>query len=144
VATEGAGWAERIVLGLTWVVLAAIGLLLGVIEVFLIPQRLFGGVHGLAALLALVGNALLVSFGGVATRSYVGAVVPMLTWIVAVFLAGLVRPGGDVIIPGRIPTDPAVVWVGQAVLLLGIFGCAFGLVATAYFTARSNAPKPQG
>jgi hypothetical protein len=143
VATEDAGWAEQAVLVLTWIVLGAIGLLAGVIEVFLIPQRVLGGVHGLAVLLAFVGNAALVTFGGVATRTYAGAVVPMLTWIFAVFFAGLVRPGGDVIIPGRIPADPAVVWVGQATLIVGIVGCALGLVGTAYFTARSNPPKRQ-
>ena len=40
----------------TYVVLGCVGVLMATIEAFLVPQRLMGGVEGLSALLAVLGN----------------------------------------------------------------------------------------
>jgi hypothetical protein len=126
----------------TYVVLAAIGLVLGVIEAFLVPQRIFGGVEGLSAVLAFVGNAIVGSLGGVGTRTMVGAIVPIASWFVAVGALTVYAPGGDVVIAGKLPTDPGVVVTGTAFLILGILAGGVALVVTSHYTRRVNAPTP--
>jgi hypothetical protein len=125
---------------MTYLVLLAIGLLLGAMDAFLVPQRLFGGVEGLAAVLALVGNTAVGSFGGLATRSMIGAIVPAVGWFVAVGVLMTIAPGGDVVIAGRLPADPGVVDVGMALLVLGIFGAGIALLVTSRYTKRVHAP----
>jgi hypothetical protein len=130
----------------TYVVLVAIGVLLGVIEAFLVPQRLFGGIEGLAAVLALVANAAVGTFGGLGTRTTAGAVAPIAGWFVAVAVLALVAPGGDVVLAGKLPADPGVVVTGSAFLILGVVGGAIALtvamLAGARYTRRANAPTP--
>jgi hypothetical protein len=117
----------------TYVVLAAVGVMLGVIETFLVPQRLFGGVEGLAAVLALVVNAAIASFGGIGTRSFAGAIVPTLGWLLTVGVLITWSPGGDVVLAGKLPTDPGVVVVGDAYLIAGFLAGAISLVMTARY-----------
>jgi hypothetical protein len=124
----------------TYVVLAGIGVLLGAIEAFLVPQRLFGGIEGLSVVLAVIGNAGLGTAAGVATRSFMGALVPVAAWFVTVGFVSSYAPGGDVVLPGRLPADPGIVHVATAFLLLGVVSGAAGLVATSYFTRRANRP----
>jgi Family of unknown function (DUF6113) len=139
VATQA---AERTVLAATYVVLAAIGVLLGVIESFLVPQRIFGGVEGLAVVLAVAGNGLVGTLGGIGTRTIAGAVAPVMGWFVAVAVLTAVAPGGDVVLPGQLKSDPGVTHVTAAFLILGVLAGAIGLVATARYTKRVNPPTP--
>lgn len=127
-------------LAATYVVLAGIGILLGVIEAFLVPQRLFGGIEGLSVVLAVVGNAGLGTAAGIATRSFMGAVVPVAAWFVTVGFISTYAPGGDVVLPGRLTQDPGVVHVTTAFLLLGVVAGVAAIVATSYFTRRVNRP----
>jgi hypothetical protein len=122
----------------TYVVLAAIGVMLGVIETFLVPLRLFDGVEGLAAVLALVVNAAVASFGGVGTRSFAGAIVPTLGWLLTVGVLISWSPGGDVVLAGKLGADPGVVVVGDAYLIAGFLAGGISLVVTARY-ALSNA-----
>lgn len=126
----------------TYVVLAAIGVLLGVIEAFLVPLRLFGGIEGLSAVLALVGNAAIGSFGGIGTRTLAGAITPILGWFVAVGVLAVVAPGGDVVLAGKLAADPGVVVAGTAFLFLGVIGGAIALVVTVRYTRHGIAPTP--
>jgi hypothetical protein len=134
--------AEVGVLVATYVVLAAIGVVLGLIEAFLVPQRMFGGLEGLSAVLAFVGNAVVGSLGGVGTRTITGAVVPITTWFLTVVVLSFYAPGGDVVIAGKLPADPGVVVTGMAFLIVGILGGGVALVVTAHYTKRGNAPTP--
>jgi hypothetical protein len=127
----------------TYVVLVAIGLLLGVIECFLVPQRVFGGVEGLSALLGFVGNAAVGTFGGLGTRSPGGVFATAGGWFTAIAVFGFIPgPGGDIIIPGRLPADPGVVDVGLGLVVLGIFGAGIALLLTSRYTKRVIAPTP--
>ena len=126
----------------TYVVLAAIGVLLGVIEAFLVPLRLFSGIEGLAAVLALLGNMAVGAFGGIGTRTTAGAVAPIAGWFAAVAALSLAAPGGDVVLAGKLPADPGVVVTGTAFLFLGVIGGAIALVVTVRYTRRRIAPTP--
>jgi hypothetical protein len=134
--------AERAVLIVTYVVLVAIGVLLATIETFLVPLRLAGGVEGLSAVLALLGNAVVGSIGGAGTRTTLGAILPGFGWFVAVAFFTFYVPGGGVVIPGALPVDPGIVAVGLALLILGIFGIGLALLVTSRYTARVIAPTP--
>jgi hypothetical protein len=126
----------------TYVVLLAIGVLLGVIEAFLVPQRLFGGLEGLAAVLAVTGNIVIGCFGGIGTGRMAGAVAPILGWFLAVGVILIVAPGGDVVLAGKLPGDPGVVVAGMAFLYGGVIACAIPLVVTMRYTRHRIAPTP--
>jgi hypothetical protein len=123
----------------TYVVLAAIGVMLGVIETFLVPQRLFGGVEGLAVVLALVVNGTVGSFGGIGVRSFAGAIVPTFGWLVTVGVLITWSPGGDVVLAGKLGTDPGVVVVGDAYLISGFLAGGISLVVTARYALSNRA-----
>jgi hypothetical protein len=126
----GTHGAELVVLLATYVVLAAIGVVLAVIEAFLVPQRMFGGIEGLSAVLAFVGNVAVGSLGGIGTRTTTGAILPIASWFVAVGVLTTYSPGGDVVIAGKLPADPGVVVAGTAFLILGILAGGVALVVT--------------
>lgn len=139
---------ERGVLWAICLVLAAIGLILGTIESFLVPLRLFNGVEGLSVVLAVVGNAFIGTLAGLATRSLAAAVMPVVGWVIAVGALLLVAPGGDVVFVGKLPVDPGVVVVGDVFLFAGILAGAVALVFTVRairsdYTERANPPTPQ-
>jgi hypothetical protein len=131
---------ERSILLATYVALLAVGVLLGVIEAFLVPQRFFGGTEGLSALLAFGGNLAVGLLGGIGTRTWAGCASPLVGWFVATAFVTAFAPGGDVIIPGSLPTDPGVVDVGMACLILGILGGGLAVALTSRYTRRSKAP----
>jgi hypothetical protein len=141
-SAAGRQGSELGILLATYVVLLAIGALLGVIETFLVPQRLFGGVEGLSAVLALLGNAAVGSFGGIGTRTMAGAVAPIIGWFITVGILSVVAPGGDVVLAGKLPSDPGVVVAGTAFLFCGVIGSAVALVVTVRYTKRGIAPTP--
>lgn len=129
----------------TYVVLAAIGVVLAIIESFLVPQRIWGGIEGLSAVLAFVGNAVIGSLGGLGTRTVAGAIVPIASWFVTVGFVSIYAPGGDVVIAGKLPADPGVVVTGEAFLLLGVLAGGVALVVTvrhlkSRYTRGANAP----
>jgi hypothetical protein len=132
---------EVIVLDL---VLLAVGGFLGLIGCFLVPLRLGGSVEGLAVVIALVGNFAVGVLGGFGTRSTRSALLPGVGWFVVVGVVSLLAPGGDVIIPGKLPEDPGVVTVGEAFLILGVAGAIAAIAVTALYTRRQDAPTQRG
>jgi len=139
---------ERAVLWATCLVLAAIGVVLGTIESFLVPLRLFNGTEGLSVVLAVVGNALIGSLAGLATRSLAAAVMPVVGWVVAVGALLIVARGGDVVFVGKLPADPGVVVVGNVFLFAGILAGVAALFVTTRairsdYTNPVNPPTPQ-
>lgn len=125
-----------------YVVLFAVGVLLATIEAFLTPQRLSGGLEGLSALLAVVGNLGVGLFGGWGTRATAGAVTPAVGWIVTMFFLVLyVPPGGDVVVPGSLGTDPGVVVVGLVTVVGGLVASIVPIPLTDRYTKRVNPPK---
>lgn len=129
---------ETLVLDL---VLVAIGALLGLIGSFLVPLRLGNGVEGLAAVIALVGNAAVGLLGGFGARSTRSATLPGVGWFLAVIAINMVSRGGDVIIPGSLPVDPGIVVVGYAFLALGLVGAGLAISATEIYTRRLEPPR---
>jgi hypothetical protein len=133
--------ADRVETLVLDVVLLAVGALLGLIGCFLVPLRIGNGIEGLAAAIALVGNAVVGLLGGIGTRSTRGAMLPGIGWFVVVAAINLVAPGGDVIIPGKLPVDPGVIDVGYAFLVLGIVGVIGAISLTSLYTRRLSAPR---
>jgi hypothetical protein len=123
------------------VVLVGIGGMLGLIGTFLVPLRLPGGIEGLAAVIALVGNAAVGLLGGLGGRSTRSATLPGVSWFVVVMAISVVSRGGDVIIPGKLPIDPGVVYVGYAFLFGGLVGAVIAVAATQLYTRRLEAPR---
>jgi hypothetical protein len=140
VATQA---TERGVIIATFVVLAAIGVVAAAIESFLIPQRVFDGVEGLSAVLAFAGNAAIGTAAGLATRTRAAAVIPTVSWFVTVGVLTVYLPGGDVVMPGRLPSDPGIVKVVPVFLILGIVAGGVALFITSRYTARVNRPTSQ-
>jgi hypothetical protein len=122
-------------------VLIAVGGLLGLIGCFLVPLRIGNGIEGLAAAIALVGNAVAGLLGGWGTRATRGALLPGIGWFAVVAAVNLVAPGGDVIVPGKLAVDPGVVDVGYAFLVLGILGTIAAISLTSLYTRRLSAPR---
>lgn len=135
------GTAERALLIATYVVLVAVGVLLGTIEAFLVPQRLAGGVEGLSAVIAIFGNAAVGLIGGIGTATRAGAVAPAAGWLAAILLVLGYAPGGDVVIPGSLPVDSGVVAVGTITLLGGLLASIVPIPLTRRYTTRVNRPK---
>lgn len=117
------------------VLLFVVGLVLGVVSGFLVPLRLFGGVEGLSVVLALLGTVLLGLLGGWGTGRAPAAVIPGAGWFVGVAALNLYLPGGDIIIPGSLPVDPGITYVGYGFLLAGVVGTVAALTIT---TRRLN------
>jgi hypothetical protein len=132
---------ERPLLIATYVVLACVGVLMGTVEAFLVPQRLAGGVEGLSAVAAVLGNLGVGLLGGWGTGTTAGALVPGAGWLVAMVTVTVIAPGGDVVIPGALPVDRGIVVVGVVTLLGGLLGAIVPIALTGRYTARVNRPK---
>jgi hypothetical protein len=50
-------------------------------------------------------------------------------------------PGGDVVIPGRLPSDPGVVAAGLATLMAGLLASIVPIPLASRYTTRVNRPK---
>lgn len=134
--------ADRVATVTTVVLLAAAGVLLGVIGAFLVPLRLGSGIEGLSVLIAVVGNLGVGLLGGLGTRSTAGIVAPGLGWFVAVGALFTTGPGGDIVIPGRLGSDPGVPKVGIGFLVGGVLALIVAFVVTTRFTRRASTPTP--
>jgi len=134
------GRFDVVVRAVTEIALVVAGVLLGVIGAFLVPARVLGGIEGLAAVVGLLGNLVLGLIGGVGSRRLRDALLPGIGWFVAVGALSTLQPGGDVVIPGRLDTDPGVTKVGTAFLLAGVVGTIVALLVTARFIRRAAAP----
>ena len=138
--TYAARVRDRLTLGTCWLLLVVAGVLLALVGSFLVPQRLLG-VPGIALVVALLGNAGTGILGGRA-GGLIGAAVPQAAWIVVALLAASTGPGGDVIVPGRLPSDPWVSRIGVLFIVAGIAGAGIGffLVTRRRFTGRPGMP----
>ncbi len=135
------GGFEQALLAVTCVVLFGVGIGLAVVEAFLVPLRLFGGVEGLSAVIALLGNFGVGMIGGFGTATPAGAASPAAGWFTAMATLSIFAPGGDVVIPGALPVDPGVVWVGSITLLGGLSASIVPIALTSRYTRRVNPPK---
>jgi hypothetical protein len=130
---------ERLAVLAACIVLTAAGLVLGTIEAFLVPVRLFGGLEGLAVVLGVVGNLAVALLAAAGLQTTAGAVAPAAGWFAAASYATFFNPRGTVIIPGTLGDDPGVPVVG----LLWYFGglLAFGVgIFVSSLRARTRAP----
>jgi hypothetical protein len=135
------GRLERLLLTATYALLFGLGVLLATIEAFLVPQRFAGGLEGLSVLIALFGNCGVGLLGGLGTATRSGAWAPAAGWFLTMAGLSIFAPGGDVVIPGRLPADPGVVWVGTLTLLGGLLASIVPIPVTSRYTARVNPPK---
>jgi hypothetical protein len=141
VSADSPAAGGRALLVATYVVLAGIGVVAATIEAFLVPQRLAGGVEGLSAVLAVLGNLAVGLFGAWGTGTRGGAVAPAVGWFAAIAAVTVIAPGGDVVIPGALPADRGVVVVGTVTLLGGILASIVPIALTGRYTTRVNRPK---
>ena len=126
------GRADRAVLAAGYVLLLVLGAVVGVYGAFLVPLRLVGGVEGLADVLGFAGPLAAGYFGAVGLGVAPAAVFPGIGWIVSILLLGY-SPGGDVVIPGKLGTDPGIGMVGSLYLISGLLGTlAAGVLASTH------------
>lgn len=126
-------------------VLVLLGGVLGIWGAFLVPLRLPGGVEGLAAVVAVGGNLAAGVLAARGTRTVQAAAMPGLGWLVAVLLVlTVVRPADEVILPGRIPSDPGVGVVGTLFLFGGALGAVVAVLLAGRFTREVVPPTSQG
>ena len=131
---------DRLVLVATYAVLALLGATLGIWGAFLVPLRLPGGVEGLADVLGFAGPLAAGYLGAVGLGVAPAAVFPGIGWILSILLLGY-SPGGDVVIPGKLGTDPGIGTVGSLYLVSGLLGTlAAGVLASAHL--RRAAARP--
>lgn len=127
---RAAGRDDGPVLVAAYVVLLVLGFVIGVWGAFLVPLRLSGGVEGLADVVGLLGPLVAGYLGATGLATAPAAVFPGIGWIVSVVVLGY-SPGGDVVIPGKLGTDPGVGTVGSLYLLSGLIGTlAAGVLAS--------------
>ncbi len=129
-----------------YVALTVVGALLALWGAFLVPLRI-GGVEGLSVVIAVVGNLAVGVLGAVGTGTRLGAVLPGVGWVVVALAMGSSRPEGDLVIPGRLSTDPGVGTVGTLFLMLGAVAAAvavgIGPASARRFTERRAVPRQQ-
>lgn len=139
------GRPDAFPLPLVHLALAALGVALATWGAFLIPLRLFGHLEGLAVLIAFAGNLGAGFAAARATREASAAVSPGVGWLVTILVLGtVVRPSDEVVIAGRLPTDPGIGTVGTLFLLAGVLGTVLAAVLAARFTRRARRPTTTG
>jgi hypothetical protein len=122
-------------------VLVLLGVVLGVWGAFLVPLRLPGGVEGLAALVAVGGNAAAGLTAARWTGSVPAAVMPGVGWLLALMLTiGFVQPSDEIVIPGALESDPGVGTVGMLFLFAGPVGTVLAVALAQRFTRRAQQP----
>jgi membrane associated rhomboid family serine protease len=93
------------------------GVLSATIEILLVPLRVGTVLVPVAVFLAIVGNIALPRLSRTLTTSLVGALPPVIAWIVTLVVLMSTRPEGDVLLPG----GGSVQWVSYGVMLGGLF-----------------------
>lgn len=120
---------DRFPLGAVYAVLVLLGAVLGVWGAFLVPLRLPGGVEGLADLIAFGGNLAVGLLAAWGCRTVPAAAMPGLGWLVSVLVfITIVRPGDEVVIPGKIGSDPGIGIVGTLFLFAGATGAVLAVL----------------
>ena len=136
------GRADRAVLAAGYVLLLVLGAVIGVYGAFLVPLRLVGGVEGLADVLGFAGPLAAGYFGAVGLGVAPAAVFPGIGWILSILLLGY-SPGGDVVIPGKLGTDPGIGMVGSLYLISGLLGTlAAGVLASTHLRRAARRSTP--
>jgi len=139
---RGVGRADRAVLAAGYLLLLVLGAAIGVWGAFLVPLRLPGGVEGLADVLGFAGPFLVGYLGAVGLGVAPAAVFPGIGWIVSILALGY-SPGGDVVIPGKLGTDPGIGTVGSLYLVSGLLGTlAAGVLASAHLRRIARRQEP--
>jgi hypothetical protein len=113
---------DRLVLVATCVVLVLLGAMIGLWSAFLVPLRLFGRIEGFADVLSFAGILGAGWLGAIGAGRALVAPMPGLGWVVMIYLVGSVSPGGDVVVPGRLGSDPGIGTVGTVLLFAGLAG----------------------
>src|SRR6201995_478081 len=121
------------VLVLTLLVLAAVAGLSAVIECFLVPQRVAGHLW-LPVVLAVVGNFVIGGVGGVGTKTWAGAAIPLIAWFAVTGVLSTTGPGGDVILPATLPNDTPVTHVTAVLIGAGIVAGLAAFFLTGRYT----------
>lgn len=137
------GRAEETLRVATYAVLAAVGVLAGVVGCFLVPEQV-GGFGYLAAVIAAAGNLTVGLIGGLGTQRVGGAIAPFVGWLLSVGLLvtePFVSRGGDVVIPGSLGNAHDVVYAGFAFMSAGVVAAVAPILLTSRYTERVNAPK---
>ena len=98
------------------VLYGVLGALTAAFEVVLVPTRVGATLFPIAVVLAIATNIVLPWLATTFTESSGGAVVPVLSWIVVLFVLSSSRPEGDVLLPG----GGAVQYVSYGVMLGGL------------------------
>jgi hypothetical protein len=133
----------RVVVVAGHVALLLLGVMLAVWGTFLVPYRLPHGVEGLAVVLAVVTNLGAAWLGGYGFGTPLAAGMPGIGWLVTVLVLNAGLPGrltDDVLIPGKLPTDPGIPVVGNAFLLAGMVSAVVGVVWVGRRRQGSAAP----
>jgi hypothetical protein len=112
-------------LALAYLLLVALGVLLGLYGAFLVPRgpRVDGHVLSVGVLVAVVGNVCAGLLGGRAAGRF-GGVAVFVGWLITVFTLSIQRASGTVVLPGS--GDLAF-----AALLFLLLGTVAGAVASA-------------
>jgi hypothetical protein len=119
-ATEEEAPARRLPAGLVLaglLIYAVAGVLSATIEILLVPLRDGTTLIPIAVLLAVAGNIALPRLSRTLTGTVVGALPPVIAWIVTLVILMSTRPEGDVLLPG----GGSVQWVSYGVMLGGLF-----------------------
>lgn len=123
-------------------VLVVLGAVVGVLEAFVHPLRLWGLPAGVAV--AVVVNFAVPQLVGRGTRSRMFALVPCAAWLLSVIALSVGRPEGDFVVPGNA--------TGYAFLLAGTIASVLGVVLLPWYglpgreiqAAAPASPPPAG
>jgi hypothetical protein len=117
---------------------------LAVYGAFLVPWRALG-LPGFADLLAFGGNLGVGVAAARATRSAGASVTCGAAWLVVVLVLGAASaPSDEVVVPGRLPSDPAIAVVGNVFLVAGAVGALAAAAVGARFTRAGETPRQPG
>jgi hypothetical protein len=119
------------------VLYAVAGVLTAVIEILLVPLRAGATLVPVAVVLAVASNIALPRLSRNLHSSVVGALPPVIAWIVTSVVLSSTRPEGDILLPG----GASVQWVSYGVLVGGVFT---GLITVALLSGAASAGARAG
>jgi hypothetical protein len=126
--------------------LVLLGAALGVWGTFLVPVRIAGGVEGVSVIIAVVGNIAAARLGGFGFGTPLAAAMPGIGWLIAVLtlaggLPGMSGHDQDVLLPGKLPVDPGIVFVGTGFLFAGAVAALAGVLWAAHRIHSATTPS---